>query len=98
MSEEKAAPPQAAEPTAAPPAPEPAPAKGKDRGRQVAIALVAIAAVLFVYHLFADRLTPYSPYGYIRTYLVAVAPQGWPVFRCWVICSSPKATVQSEPS
>ena len=72
LSEDKTAAPQESE--AAPEA-VPAPAKRKDRGRQVAIALVAIAAVLFVYHLFADRLTPYSPYGYIRTYLVAVAPQ-----------------------
>lgn len=57
---------------AAPPAPA---APRKDRGRQVAIVLIALAAVLFIYHLFADRLTPYSPYGYIRTYLVAVAPE-----------------------
>ena len=55
--------------------PPPAAAPRKDRGRQVAIVLIAAAAVLFVYHLFADRLTPYSPYGYIRTYLVAVAPE-----------------------
>lgn len=52
-----------------------APAPPRNRGRQVAIALVAFAAVLFVYHLFADRLTPYSPYGYIRTYLVTIAPE-----------------------
>lgn len=62
---------QAAEPAQAP---TPSPRK-KDRGRQVAMLLVALAVLLFVYHLFADRLTPYSPYGYIRTYLVTIAPQ-----------------------
>ncbi len=81
MSDESAAASKTAEtpetqaPAAQPEATEPKPTKSKDRGRQVALILVAIAAVLFVYHLFADRLTPYSPYGYIRTYLVAIAPE-----------------------
>ena len=63
---------QAETPAAAPAA---EPVRRKDRGRQVAIGLIGLAGVLFVYHLFADRLTPYSPYGYIRTYLVTIAPQ-----------------------
>jgi len=67
---------QTAEQTpAAEPAPAAAPAPRKDRGRQVAIGLIALAGALFVYHLFADRLTPFSSYGYIRTYLVTIAPQ-----------------------
>ena len=57
-------------------APDPIEAPRKrDRGRSVAIALVALALLLFVYHIFADRLTPYSPYGYVRTYLVTIAPE-----------------------
>jgi multidrug resistance efflux pump len=51
------------------------PAKRRNPGRSVALALVALAVVLFVYHLFADRLTPYSSYGYVRAYLVAVGPE-----------------------
>ena len=70
MNEETSTP---AETPAAAPAAEPV--RRKDRGRQVAIGLIGLAGVLFVYHLFADRLTPYSPYGYIRTYLVTIAPQ-----------------------
>ena len=53
------------------PAPRPAP----PRGRRLAWALFGIAALLFVYHLFADRITPYSSYGYIRAYLVRIAPE-----------------------
>lgn len=60
----------------APAAPPPAAERPRPpKGRRLAIALFALAAILFVYHLFADRLTPYSPYGYIRAYLVAIAPQ-----------------------
>jgi multidrug resistance efflux pump len=51
------------------------PAKASNKGRKIAIALVGLAVVLFVYHLFADRLTPYSSSGYVRTYLVAIAPE-----------------------
>jgi hypothetical protein len=46
----------------------------RDLGRLVALALFGLATTLFVYHLFADRLTPFSSAGYLRTYLVAINP------------------------
>ncbi len=59
---------------AGPPDEEPAAPK-RDRGRQIAVILLVLAAALFVYHLIADRMTPYSSYGYIRAYLVVIAPE-----------------------
>lgn len=58
-------------------APEPAQqAKPKrDLGRLIAMVLFGLATTLFVYHLFADRLTPFSSAGYLRTYLVAINPE-----------------------
>lgn len=47
----------------------------KSRGRKIALYLLAAAVVLFIYFVFADRLTPYSPYGYVRTYLVEIGPE-----------------------
>jgi multidrug resistance efflux pump len=47
----------------------------RSAGKTVAIALFGLAALLFVYHLIADRLTPFSSAGYLRTYLVAVMPE-----------------------
>jgi multidrug resistance efflux pump len=46
-----------------------------NQGRRVAVLVFALAALLFVYHLFADRLTPYSAESYVRAYLVAIAPE-----------------------
>ena len=46
-----------------------------NKGRRVAVLVFVLAALLFVYHLFADRLTPYSAEGYVRAYLVAIAPE-----------------------
>ncbi|MEM7122572.1 MAG: HlyD family secretion protein [Pseudomonadota bacterium] len=47
----------------------------KSRGRKIALYLLGAAVVLFIYFIFADRLTPYSPYGYVRTYLVEIGPE-----------------------
>ena len=44
-------------------------------GRRVALVILTLALLLFVYHMVADRLTPYSSQGYVRAYLVAVAPE-----------------------
>lgn len=47
----------------------------RDLGRLVAMVLFGLATALFVYHLIADRLTPFSSAGYLRTYLVAINPE-----------------------
>ena len=74
-SEEETATPE----PAAMPEPQPAetakPPKERNPGKTVAISLFGLATLLFVYHLFADRITPYSSAGYLRTYLVAIAPE-----------------------
>jgi multidrug resistance efflux pump len=54
---------------------QPLPSSSANRGRQIAIVIFGLAALLFVYHLFADRLTPYSSDGYVRAYLVEIAPE-----------------------
>lgn len=58
-------------------APEPAHESESKRnlGRMVAMVLFGLAGALFVYHLIADRLTPFSSAGYLRTYLVAIMPE-----------------------
>jgi multidrug resistance efflux pump len=47
----------------------------RDLGRVVAMVLFGLATALFIYHLFADRMTPFSSAGYLRTYLVAIIPE-----------------------
>lgn len=47
----------------------------RDLGRLVALVLFGLATALFIYHLFADRMTPFSSAGYLRTYLVAIIPE-----------------------
>ena len=37
--------------------------------------MLAVLLVLFVYHLFADRITPYTSQATIGTFLVQMAPQ-----------------------
>ncbi|MGR8949126.1 MAG: HlyD family secretion protein [Gammaproteobacteria bacterium] len=54
---------------------QPLTSSSTNSGRSVAIVIFALAALLFVYHLFADRLTPYSSDGYVRAYLVEIAPE-----------------------
>src|SRR5688572_8423821 len=68
---------------ATPPGPAPkeaaaaAPAPAADKGqlnRIVRFSLITLV-VLFVYHLFADRITPYSSQATIDTFLVQIAPE-----------------------
>lgn len=47
----------------------------RDLGRVVAMVLFGLATALFIFHLFADRMTPFSSVGYLRTYLVAIIPE-----------------------
>lgn len=66
-------------PPASPPAPAPAPAPAAPSEKQgigrIARVTVIVLLVLFVYHLFADRITPYTSQATIGTFLVQIAPQ-----------------------
>lgn len=58
----------------APTAPAPAaPARGNPV-RKVTLIVLALAALLFVYGLFADRLTPFTDQGSVQAYIVNLAP------------------------
>lgn len=62
---------------AAPAAPAPAPAPAPEKGplsKIVRYSLITLV-VLFVYHLFADRITPYTSQATIDTFLVQIAPE-----------------------
>jgi multidrug resistance efflux pump len=37
--------------------------------------LLIVAAVIWIWHLFADRITPYSEHARVRTYITPVVPQ-----------------------
>ena len=71
--------PQSATSPAAPPGPAPtgtsasAPDKGP-LGKIVRFSLIALV-LMFVYHLFADRITPYTSQATIDTFLVQIAPE-----------------------
>jgi multidrug resistance efflux pump len=59
------------------PAPAPPPAAAPDKkgvSRIARITLIVLLA-LFVYHLFADRITPYTSQASIGTFLVQIAPR-----------------------
>lgn len=70
-------------PAAAPdPVPDPAPAPSPDaaaasaaRVRRIVQVTLGVLLVLFVYHLFADRITPYTSQASIDTFLVQIAPE-----------------------
>ena len=53
----------------------PAEAPGKKGVNRIAKITVAVLLVLFVYNLFADRITPYTSQASIGTFLVQIAPQ-----------------------
>ena len=59
---------------ARPPSPDPAAASARKVRRIVRVTLGVLLA-LFVYHLFADRITPYTSQATIGTFLVQIAPQ-----------------------
>ncbi|HMB43370.1 MAG TPA: HlyD family secretion protein [Luteimonas sp.] len=62
---------------APPPAPAtpPAPAPDKPGVRRIAKITLAVLLALFVYNLFADRITPYTSQASIGTFLVQIAPR-----------------------
>src|SRR6056297_403156 len=59
-------------PRRVPGAPAAAPGAGTHRIAKGALALVVI---LFVYHLFADRITPYTPIAHVQAFVVQIAPR-----------------------
>jgi len=67
-----------AEPVASTPAPPqgaPSDAEGSTRVRKIARNTVVVLIVLFVYHVIADRITPYTSQATVDTFLVQIAPQ-----------------------
>lgn len=62
-----------------PPPAAPAPASPADGGankvRKIARVTLIVLAVLFLYHLVADRFTPYTSQATVGTYLVQIAPE-----------------------
>lgn len=63
--------------TDAPPAATPAgaAAAGAQKVRRIVQVTLGVLLALFVYHLFADRITPYTSQATIDTFLVQIAPQ-----------------------
>lgn len=57
------------------PAAASAPAADASNVRRIAKVALLLLALLFVYHLFADRLTPYTSQATVDTFLVQVAPE-----------------------
>jgi len=65
--------PKAPSPTAAPPAD--AAASSAQRTRRIVRVTLGVLLALFVYHLFADRITPYTSQATVDTFLVQIAPE-----------------------
>lgn len=66
-----------ADPPGAPPSPSPADAAAASAQRVRKIVRVTLGTLLalFVYHLFADRITPYTSQATVDTFLVQIAPE-----------------------
>ncbi|WP_370977873.1 HlyD family secretion protein [Agaribacterium sp. ZY112] len=47
----------------------------KDPIKRITIIVLGVCLFLFVWHLFADRLTPYTDNARVRSYIVPIAPQ-----------------------
>jgi multidrug resistance efflux pump len=59
-----------------PPAASPAaPAAGASRERRIVLVTLLVLLVIFVYHMIADRFTPYTSQAAIDTFLVQIAPE-----------------------
>src|SRR6185295_5693182 len=43
--------------------------------RRWTLIVLAICALLFVYHLIADRLTPYTSQAYVQAFVVDISPE-----------------------
>jgi multidrug resistance efflux pump len=52
----------------------PATTESPDRLRKLVRITLAVLLVMFLYHLFADRITPYTTQANIETFLVQIAP------------------------
>lgn len=74
-SDQAAATPPGPAPKDAAAAPAPAPASDKGPLSKIVKYSLILLVVLFVYHLFADRITPYSSQATIDTFLVQIAPE-----------------------
>jgi multidrug resistance efflux pump len=61
--------------TAASPPPSPPAEAGAQHVRKIAKITIIALLVLFIYHLFADRFTPYTSQGTVGSYVVQVAPE-----------------------
>jgi len=61
--------------TAPSPSPPDAAAASAQRVRKIVRVTLATLLVLFVYHLFADRVTPYTSQATVDTFLVQIAPE-----------------------
>ncbi len=49
--------------------------KNVDPAKKWTIRLLIICVIIWVWHLFADRITPYNEYGRVRTFVTPIAPQ-----------------------
>jgi multidrug resistance efflux pump len=84
MTDTQTAPPDPSPPPSAPPPEAPAPAEPakperaetkRNPARKITLVVVAILLVMFVYGIFADRITPYTSQATVQAYLVRVAPE-----------------------
>ena len=58
-----------------PPAAPAAAAAGASRERRIVLVTLLVLLVIFVYHMIADRFTPYTSQAAIDTFLVQIAPE-----------------------
>lgn len=65
----------ASAPTATAAAPPPAPAAGGTPVRRIAQATLGTLLLIFLYHLLADRITPYTSQATVDTFLVQIAAE-----------------------
>jgi multidrug resistance efflux pump len=65
------------EPQAAPPPPDLEPAAHEESSpvRRWTLVVLGLCVLLFVYHLFADRLTPFTSQGSVAAFVVPIAPE-----------------------
>jgi len=57
------------------PSPAAAPAAGASRERRIVLVTLLVLLVIFIYHMIADRFTPYTSQAAIDTFLVQIAPE-----------------------
>lgn len=47
----------------------------RDPVRKIALVVLGVAALIFLYGMISDRLTPYTSQAYVQAYLVRIAPE-----------------------